>query len=690
MARARGLTLSWARRRTEACNAANSSERSKSTGAGYRTLRAGIFWFLTPDATDPPESAGTPDEVPDAGPDDAPDAVAEDGADVDAATPEEPAVPDATPEDSATQDATPEEPAAADATPDPAADDAVPFDAVAILEASGRSRADVQAELRKSRKKDHKRKHRWRRRTIYALSAIVLIAGLGAGGLYFYAKYRYDQIKKIHAKHLVAQPATPGKPFNILIVGSDSRAFVGDNQTLTSELGNEGQTGGQRSDVTMVARFDPANKTVTVLSIPRDLWVDIPANNSDISGMNRINAAYDSGPDLLIQTIEQDLGININHYIAVNFPGFSSMVDALGGVTMDFPTPIKDQYTGLDVTQTGCQAVNGVTALQLVRSRHLEYKNQNGYWEGDGLSDFSRIQRQDAFFRAVLAKANASITNPFAINSFLGAAVGNLTIDDTLTQSDLLHLAEDFRGLAGSNLVTETLPTLGYTTDGGAAVLKEAQPYAQNIISAFNAIGAPPATAVANGAKGGTTTTTTTLPHRQVEVDVLNASSGASTNGLAHLVASALATGGFTINEIADAQSPLGSETSQILYGPSDYAAAQTLAADLAGPVTLVADSNLSGQTVQLLVAGTALTVKPPTGNSGATGSTGAGTTTTTTTTGALPTGPTTTTTTTIPSDVYTNTQPEAWNPFPCTLGATTQAVPTTTTTTLKAKGKMG
>ena len=86
-------------------------------------------------------------------------------------------------------------------------------------------------------------------------------------------------------------------------------------------FGDEADAGGQRSDVTMVARFDPATKTVTVLSIPRDLWVDIPGNDSDISGMNRINAAYNGGPDLLIQTIEQDLGIPINHYVSVDFPG---------------------------------------------------------------------------------------------------------------------------------------------------------------------------------------------------------------------------------------------------------------------------------------------------------------------------------------------------------------------------------
>ena len=347
-----------------------------------------------------------------------------------------------------------------------------------------------------------------------------MLAAIGVGGLYVYATYRFDQIKKIHAKHLAA-PAPPGKPFNLLLVGSDSRAFVNDNnQTQVNAFGNEADAGGQRSDVTMVARIDPAAKTVTILSIPRDLWVDIPGDVSGISGMNRINAAFDSGPDLLMQTIEQDLGIPINHYMAVDFPGFSGMVNALGGVTMDFPTPVKDAYTGLDVTTTGCQVVNGTVALQLVRSRHLYYMDSNGEWAYDGQSDFSRIQRQDAFFRAVLAKVDASVTNPLTINAFIGAAVGNLTIDDTLSQSDLLHIAEDFRGLPSSHLITETLPTIAYVTDGGADVLQEAQPYAQDMIDAFNQIGTAAAPATGNRhphdrAHGGA---------RQVDVNVLNAS----------------------------------------------------------------------------------------------------------------------------------------------------------------------
>ena len=255
-----------------------------------------------------------------------------------------------------------------DAVPAAAADDA------AVMTEPPKSRADLQAELRKSKKKDRKRKHRWRRRILYACAALIVLIAAGAGGIYVYANYRFDQIKKVHSKHLVAQPADPLKPFNLLLVGSDSRAFV-DNSTQVRAFGDEADAGGQRSDVTMVARFDPANKTVTVLSIPRDLWVDIPGNTPNISGMNRINAAYNSGPDLLVQTIEQVLGIPINHYASVGFDGFSGMVNALGGITMDFPTAVKDQYTGLDVTQTGCQVVNGTTALQLVRSRHLYYMN---------------------------------------------------------------------------------------------------------------------------------------------------------------------------------------------------------------------------------------------------------------------------------------------------------------------------
>jgi LCP family protein required for cell wall assembly len=507
------------------------------------------------------------------------------------------------------------------------------------------TRADVQSDLRKARKKAERRKHRWRRRIIYLLSFIVFIVVAGAGGIFLYARYRYDEIPKIHSKHLVKQAAAPGAPFTVLLVGSDSRAFV-NNATQIKAFGNEADAGGQRSDVTMVARFVPATKSVTVMSIPRDLWVDIPPNSSDIQGMNRINAAYNSGPDLLIQTIESVLDVPINHYISVGFPGFQGMVDALGGVTMDFPTEVKDAYTGLDVTTPGCQLINGTVALQLVRSRHLQYKNSSGQWEYDGLSDFSRIQRQDSFFRAVLAKVNTSITNPFAINSFISSAVGNLAIDDTLSESDLLHIATEFRGLESSHLVTETLPTTSYVTSGGADVLLAAQPYASQMIAAFNQLGEPkpnPATT--------TTTTAPPLANNVVSVNVLNASGGGL---LATDTAQGLRQDGFVITGINNAPSVIAAgDPSEIFYGPSGLPAAHTLAASLQGKVSYVPDATLTGNDLTLWVASSALTVT---------------TTTTTTTTGQSGTG--STTPTTIPGNVYTNTQPEPWNPVPCTLAS--------------------
>ncbi len=243
-------------------------------------------------ASDDPESPETP-EPPEISPDfsdrtphPVPDAAPTPPAEEEAAAPEPPlAVPadlDAPPDE--TGDAAPEADAEADAQ-EPDSHQPTPGSTNGRAARQARSwrparRAALQTELRKSRKKERKRQHRWRRRAIYALSAILLLGAIGAGGVYFYAKYRYDEIKKVHPKHLVAQSADPMQPFNVLIVGSDSRAFVGDNQTLQNEVGDEANAGGQRSDVTIVARFDPANKTVTVLSIPRDLGCTSPATTA--------------------------------------------------------------------------------------------------------------------------------------------------------------------------------------------------------------------------------------------------------------------------------------------------------------------------------------------------------------------------------------------------------------------------
>jgi hypothetical protein len=194
------------------------------------------------------------------------------------------------------------------------------------------------------------------------------------------------------------------------------------------------------------------------------------------------------------------------------------------------------------------------------------------------------------------------------------------------------------------------------------------------MINAFNLIGAPaePLAKPVSNREDTTKTSLPTEPHGKVDVNVLNAS---SVDGLAHLTAAALQEQGFHVTEIGNATTLAPGSNSEILYGPAGFGAALTLDSVLSGPVTYVPDSSLSGQTLSLLTAGRQLTVHGPSS------STDAATTAST--------APTTTTTTTVPPDVYTNTQPEPWNPYPCTLGAPNQASRTSTTvkSTTKKKG---
>lgn len=544
------------------------------------------------------------------------------------------------------------------------------------------------------------RSQRITRRLGYLFVALTVLAGLLVGGGLLYVHYRYGQIKKVHAEGLVAPVA--GKPFTMLLIGSDSRTFV-KTQTQRQQFGSTTTAGGHRSDVTIVARFVPATHEVLVMSIPRDLWVKIPSNPVGITSPNRINAAYNTGPSLLIKTIETDLHIPINHFMSVTFTGFASMVNALGGVTMQFPDKVTDSYTGLDVKITGCQLVTGSTALALVRSRHLSY-DQTGVWRYDGLSDFSRIQRQDAFFRALLTKVNRVKLNVFTINKFLGAAVANLTIDDTFSSSDLVSLAQNFHSMSAGHLMTETLPTISFMTTGGASVLRMVEPQDSQMIAAFNAFGS---------AKQATSTSTTLSPS-MVNVSVYNSIDFAQS--YATDASNLLAKAGFKIAVVANATRS-GLAVTTISYGPGQLAVAKQVAATIPGSSTLrevaslpqdsitvtLGDSYLTGSTSTKVASIVRHRHRSPMALGGAhpnwhsssstTTPTSSSTTTSTTqpatssTTTSEPQGATTTTSTTLApilgtrtatqsaapattvplGTINSNTQYEPWNPTPCT-----------------------
>ena len=255
-----------------------------------------------------------------------------------------------------------------------------------------------------------------------------------------------------------------------LIVGSDSR------ENLPDDLeGRFGDIGGARADTINLAQVAEGRRQL--ISIPRDLKVDIPGH-----GTNKINAAYAfGGPNLLVETVAQATGIRANHYLEVEFAGFAGIVDALGGIELDFPYPARDLKSGLDVS-AGVQTVDGATALAFVRSRSYE-ENRDGSWVGSGGGDIARAERQREALLRIMEKASSPATllrSPVIIS-----AVGsNLIADSDVNLFILARTAWRMRFAGQTDAAT--LPVTG-SSEGGVAYLVEVEPDASEMLAAFAA-----------------------------------------------------------------------------------------------------------------------------------------------------------------------------------------------------------
>jgi LCP family protein required for cell wall assembly len=334
---------------------------------------------------------------------------------------------------------------------------------------------------------------------IVAVSAVVLTTGL-AGFAYWYSHHLYDRIRKINlppglTRHRAiplangANPAAlpgpngPEPPVNILVVGSDTRSDLSPSDY--AHYGNNTQVAGQRSDTIMIMRIG-ASGVIQAMSIPRDLWVKIPGTRR----YDRINTTFNGGPAQLVQAIETDLGIPIDYYAAIDFSGFRKVVFALRGITICFPAPERDSYSGLNITQPGCQNLDPNTALAYVRARHLETQQPNGRWTYDPTSDFGRMQRQQEFIKQVANKAQTmGLGNPLHINSVLQAVPDAFAVDSRLTFSQMLRLARRFRQGGSVQIDTMTLPATDlhgiYMGGIEAAVLKLQEPQAGYMLDTF-------------------------------------------------------------------------------------------------------------------------------------------------------------------------------------------------------------
>jgi LCP family protein required for cell wall assembly len=256
-----------------------------------------------------------------------------------------------------------------------------------------------------------------------------------------------------------------GDATNYLLVGSDSR----------SEFDPEGDSGveGTRSDTIILLRITPDG--AAMMSIPRDLWVEI----ADTGEMGRINGAYNRGPANLVRTVQNNLDVPVNHYVEVGFGSFVGLVDAIGGVTINFPHPVFDPGSGLNVTTAGDVILDGQQALAYARSRNYT-EIIDGEEVKEPTADLGRQQRQQNFLRTALGEVGATRT-PFTLVRVADAMSAELIVDSGLGFWEALTLV---RRLGGSDPLSVVLPTEGVRR-GDAAVLVLAQPEAEQVLAAF-------------------------------------------------------------------------------------------------------------------------------------------------------------------------------------------------------------
>jgi LCP family protein required for cell wall assembly len=308
---------------------------------------------------------------------------------------------------------------------------------------------------------------RFVRIALVVVGALVLLAL----ALFLFGWWQFSRIEKLPVS---AALSSGGRGTNYLIVGSDSRAGIADDAPNAGAF-LDGSFDGERTDTIMVLRMERSSSYL--LSIPRDLWVQNPATGES----GRINSVHQSGPSALITAV-RDLGVPVHHYLEIDFVSFSRLVDAVGGITIDFAHPARDTNSGLDVPEAGPRVLNGAQALAYVRSRYYE-ELVDGQWRRDPTGDLGRVERQRAFLQGLMGEASGS-RNPLTLANLGRAMGGGMRIDDRMTYFDALGLAWRLRG--GFDPESVTLPVTPRTTSGGASVLELQGTEAQPVLSQFS------------------------------------------------------------------------------------------------------------------------------------------------------------------------------------------------------------
>jgi LCP family protein required for cell wall assembly len=293
-------------------------------------------------------------------------------------------------------------------------------------------------------------RHWWQWALIALFTLVTVLASYGA--------YRYYKLQ-----HIMQDPGIPVDagnieidPFNVLLVGSDSREGLTEQEQL--DLGANA-VGGERADTLILAHVDPANDKVIMMQFPRDLWVPLPDK-----GENKINSALSYGRAYLVRTVKELTGLPIHRYVQVNIAGFRDVVDAIGGVDICITEPVPfDPHTGIEITEDelGMVHFDGDRAIRFVRSRNFT------------TGDFERIRNQQRFLAAALDKVTSSSTllRPSRLLKLADAAGDNVRTDAKTTPLGLKNLAERFRNFDPEHYEAYVAPNFGVGNINGISVV---------------------------------------------------------------------------------------------------------------------------------------------------------------------------------------------------------------------------
>ena len=393
---------------------------------------------------------------------------------------------------------------------------------------------------------------RWKRfgKIVAIMSLIIGLLAAGTGvAVWKYVNDKFEEGIDPTIETDTLPPAKPiTEPLNILVLGSDRRDVVEGQGDLRQFKGDE--LGGQRSDTIMLIHIRRGGAGAVGLSFPRDLRVKIPGR----SGHSKINAAYQGGPNLVIETIRELTGLPIHHYVEVNYSSFQRIVNAVGGVNLCVTKSYADAQSGLYIDKPGCYDFDGNKALSFVRMR-----------KSDPEGDFGRIKRQQLFIRELMTKLKSIgflIDIPRVLR-LANAVREGIVMDKNFSLGLVRSIANKLAGYGDSNVDFRTVPGDNKLISGAAYVVMRDE----EATALFDAI-------AADAPLPDVGKTSASIPGpSDVLLDIRNAS---SIGGAARAWADKLKEAGYRIRLVENADKPRS--RTQIAYVPGAELKANLLA----------------------------------------------------------------------------------------------------------------